>query len=663
MSIPFIAINKTSIDWQKGIPYFALSGDLYFKASDEFLKKKKLFIETIGLIPRWQKNKPEIFAIGDTNFNCGLKFLLTWTSWLQHAPKTAKLFYFSSEENPLSFNDLKQFLALWPEFEPQSSQFLDQYPILTPGFHQLSFDQGRINLTLMLGDRSSNFKQLLLNGDSRLELSLQSWAIDAWYIDEISIKNIANFNDEFFTTIALLSKRDTTLACSVPHKNIKKSIKKTGFQLTKISNKDIFTANFRQAQQSMPKPLTPWYAVKSLGCQQKRAIIIGSGLAGCTTAFALAKRNWQVCLIDSQQVGEGASGNRQAVLYPQLSAFRSPVTEFMLTAFLYAHQFYKQYIGQYFAGELKGSLQLACTTKEQKLQARLKSWLTDYPELGYVVNSKQASELAGLAINRGGLFIPQSGWIDSHGLCQFMASHKNITLYKQTSISQFVYQDQQWKVGDLDAEVLIIANGYQANQFVQTAHLPLKAIVGQMTFVKSSAFSQPLKYPLCGSGHLLPANNNYHLFGATYRHDHHFESQASDDQLNLNRLNTLLGKNEWLPEIADHWTGVRAVTPDYLPLVGPVAIESAFMQNYASLVEDAKRYLPLLPKLYPHLYVCAGFGSRGLTSIPLCGEWLAAQINGEPNFMPSYQIKALSPSRFMIKKITKNFKDRQKVQD
>jgi tRNA 5-methylaminomethyl-2-thiouridine biosynthesis bifunctional protein len=53
----------------------------------------------------------------------------------------------------------------------------------------------------------------------------------------------------------------------------------------------------------------------------------------------------------------------------------------------------------------------------------------------------------------------------------------------------------------------------------------------------------------------------------------------------------------------------------------------------------------------PGLYVNVGHGSRGLTSTPLCAELLAAHICNEPRPLPRDLMQALSPARFVIRKL------------
>ena len=662
MSHPFLPIETATIVWRDGFPYSPLFTDNYFSKENGLAEAEHVFIAGNQLIERWQNSTNEAFVIGETGFGTGLNFLLTWFFWLKHAPLSATLHYISCEKYPLTHEQLDLSSLKWPLLQNQAQCLRDNYPVLTPGFHHLLFEKGRLRLTLMLGEATTCFRELLLCGDSKLEPELRSRQVDAWYLDGFSpANNQAMWSSELVQLLALLSKAETTLATYVVEDLVQTNLSSAGFVTKKIkgygAKREMVKAQFKETREIFrTHRQTPWFSGIKKSRLNKKALVLGAGLAGCYTAQALASRGWQVTLLDENNTpGQGASGNRQAVLYPMLSAYRSPLTVFMLTAFLFARKTYQQILHRHPIGNLSGALQFAVNEKEKATQARLSEWLRAYPELGIFVDKSQASTLAGIKLKQGGLFIPGSGWLDSAALCRILIQSSLIEWVPNVAVDELHFADGCWHVDEFEASVLILANGYQSNQFIQTANLPLKVIRGQMTFLGCTTTSEQLKIPLCGEGHVLPAYDGMHAIGASYQIGN-FEKNnlPHDDAENLSKLARIPASVAWSTEVKTSWSGLRTAAPDYLPLVGPVPDKNLFMERFASLASDAKRWVPQAGAFLPGLFLCTGFGSRGLTTIPLAAEWLASLIHQEFSFLPSSMIRAFSPARFLVKELTSN---------
>lgn len=657
MSHPFEPIKTAAITWFEGLPQAA------FLEAKHFSKvwATQVFIDGNQLLSRWQVlgDGPNVhFIIAETGFGCGLNFLLTWFLWERYAPPAARLYFIASEPCPLALDDLARCFALWPTLDAQSSALLAHYPILTPGFHQLQFSKGRIMLTLMLGETETSFQELLVCGDSVLERKLRGSEVDAWFLNQFSGGKNA---ESLFATIDLLSKRGTTLATDLTADNIQQGLKSVGFSQASspfswaISKpiKPHVTVGVGPRSNFCLKRHTPWHVAPINTVKIKHAIVLGAGLAGCYTAHALARRGFRVTLIDEAcGVGGGASGNRQAILFPQLSAYRSPLNVFMLHAYLFARRVYPSLMSKKPFGNLSGLLQLAYNEKEEKAEAHLKAWLETYPKLGVLVDREQASVLAGISVTSGGLFIPGAGTIDSPQLCQLLMETAGIDWVADTAVTSLLYEAGEWHVNGYHAEVLVLANGFRASQFAETSQLPLKTIRGQMTSILSNEASERLKMPLCGNGHVLPACDGEHALGATYQSGSSDSAcYQEDDTYNLERLNSLPIELIFSNQVSGNWAGVRAATPDYLPLVGPVADAELFKAQFQGLASNSKRWVPSGGVFHKGLFLCAGFGSRGLTSIPFCAEWLGSLINSEPGYLPRHMVQALSPARFLRQKI------------
>ncbi|MBI2786049.1 MAG: bifunctional tRNA (5-methylaminomethyl-2-thiouridine)(34)-methyltransferase MnmD/FAD-dependent 5-carboxymethylaminomethyl-2-thiouridine(34) oxidoreductase MnmC [Legionella longbeachae] len=660
MSNFFIPIEKAELDWQGALPFSIQYNDIYHSSEGGIGQSFYVFINGNNLIKRWQSlpADPHLFTIAETGFGTGLNFLLSWSLWEQYAPPQSQLHFISCEKNPLSLEDLTKSLSFWPQLNKQAKELIASYPILTPGYHHLSFCNGRVSLTLMLGDALECFEQLLICGESKLENHLRTSFVDAWYLDGFApSKNKSMWSEPLIKVVAMLSKKDTTLATYTAAGSVKSTLNQYGFIVEKRKGfgpkRHMICARFSQLPSAfVGKRNTPWHVSIPKTHSKKSAVIIGAGLAGCFTAYSLAQRGWKVKLIDElNDVGSAGSANQQAVLFPKLSAYHSPLTQFMLSAFLYAARTYQFILNKADLGELNGSLLLAYNKKEQTAQSNLSAWLNHYPELGSLVDAQGASELSGLSLQQSALFIPLSGWINSPALCKFLIDREGISVETNCAVDQLIF-DKKWIVNNLETEVLILANGYQVNSFRETQHLPVKPIRGQMTAISATQQSIQLKVPLCSEGHVLPAVHGIHQLGATYELKTALaEIKDQDDQLNLTKLEQIAPDILWSKTVKNHWAGIRTTTPDYLPLVGKIADAKKFISLFSLLETNAKRWIAQPGPYYPGLYVCTGFGSRGLTTIPLSAEYLASLINNEMGILPRDLQRALSPARFLIKNI------------
>ena len=529
------------------------------------------------LITRFRALSPrDVFVVGEMDFGAGLNCLLAWQLFSKHAPKHAKLVIFSAEKHPLAINILKQCLNKHPRFSREAALLIDAYPVLIAGMHPLLFENGRVRINLMLGDASAHFKSLLVCGKRDLEARLKPWKINAWL----------DVDDDF-------KKADL---------------------------------------ESIIKPHTPWAVSEPMikpQHQKKQAVVVGAGLAGCFMAYALNQRGFQVSLLDSaSHVGAGASGVESAVLYPDLSAYRSPVSTWMLHAFLFATESYSAWLkADKIKGELNGILQFS-DKKASVLAER--------------VDAKKASQLAGLDITSDALFVEHAGWLDTRAVCEFLISRPGIDFQPNTAVHD---------LAGLDASVIVLANGAGVADYAETQHFPIELFRGQMSAIESNAVSSALKLPLCGAGHILPAANHMHWTGASYEGDVSDLINQKDNLANLAKLKALPVQDIWPNQMMKAWAGVRVKTPDYLPLVGPVPNALKFQKRFLGLSKDAKRFIPAPGAYYPGLYVCAGFGSRGLTSIPLAAEHLASIICDEPAWLSHQMTETLSPARFLVKAI------------
>ena len=103
------------------------------------------------------------------------------------------------------------------------------------------------------------------------------------------------------------------------------------------------------------------------------------------------------------------------------------------------------------------------------------------------------------------------------------------------------------------------------------------------------------------------------------------------------------------PEHLQGRAAFRCTSPDYLPIVGPLADREAFMEAFAALGKDARQVPDVACPWLDGFYVNSGHGSRGLITAPLCAELLAAWLDNEPLPLPRSVAEACHPNRFALR--------------
>jgi tRNA 5-methylaminomethyl-2-thiouridine biosynthesis bifunctional protein len=173
--------------------------------------------------------------------------------------------------------------------------------------------------------------------------------------------------------------------------------------------------------------------------------------------------------------------------------------------------------------------------------------------------------------------------------------------------------------------------------------------------------SRALRTVLCGEGYVAPARAGVHSLGATHKfRDFEIDVRTSEHDENVQRLGRLapalhaaLSAGRLDASKLEGLAGLRCSSPDYLPIIGPVAGAAAFTQAYAALVRDATLELGAPSPWLDGLYLNTAHGSRGLITAPLSGELLAAYLEGEPLPLPMSVTEALHPSRFLLRALVR----------
>jgi tRNA 5-methylaminomethyl-2-thiouridine biosynthesis bifunctional protein len=668
-----------------GTPYSEEFNDIYFDSKSGYQQSEDIFIHGNNISKRIQQNN-DSFVIAETGFGTGLNFLLTLQAYkkLQTSAPNANLCnlnFISVEKFPLSKAQLSKSLSSLPQLKFFTDLLLEQYPEMTHDSESIkeingSFFDGKVSLKVIIDDAAQGLSKIKTN---------KRGSVDAWYLDGFSpAKNPEMWSEQLFSEIGRLSKVQASIATFTVAGFVKRHLKKIGFRVEKKSHRgdreQILTGVFQQSPNT-----TKGYQLRPNIIKPQHASIIGGGIASACAAYALTKQGIKVTLYcKDNSLAQGASSNAIGALYPLLHQQADDISLFYQQAFWRAKALYSEVSEQGFdfPHQWCGLLEIAykdSIAARQKRFTELATWPTS---LIHNINAKQASDIANIALDHGGLFMPNAGWIDPPALVNQMINaakgtgrltvKTNVLVNKIEQVLPFEEDTQKeqihWRLltekGNFDANVLIVCGGAESIEIDYIKQLPFSAVQGQVTSMKTNNSIKPLSTVICHKGYLTPTSSSsqhqeIHCIGATFKKNNtSIVATEEDDKFNLAMLATCL------PDLAReiNWTEkdiskskarLRCMTPDHMPMVGAMPNIQQHIETYPHLAKDKNWKYKQAAPVVNNLYVMMGFGARGLCSAPLAADILTADLCGTPYPVDNEMLFNLSPNRFVIRDIVK----------
>ena len=594
-----------------GTPYSEEYGDVYHSAAGGPAQARHVFLAGNELPERWRGR--DRFVILETGFGFGLNFLATWDSWRADSQRTARLHFVSIEKHPFALSDLRALHARYAEFAPLAAELQARWPMLVPGVLRIELDSGRVLLTLLFGDIAEAGKSLRL-------------AADAIYLDGFAPgKNPEMWSAETIKTLAHLCAPGATAATWSTAATLRDALAANGFEVEKragfAAKREMTVARLARGERVAPV------------ARERRAIVIGAGIAGAAVTERLCARGWEVTLIERRaRPAEEGSGNPAGVFHPMVAADDNVLARLTRSGALYAEAHWTRLAeaGHAPRRERCGVLQLARDAKEEASQLRAIESLGYPPGFARFVDRDKASALAGVEVGTGGLWFERSGWAAPSSVvnAQLAACGAGLKAMFGRDVATLARESGTWSARDAQGEeiacapLVVLANANEAVRFMPSLTGKLRPVRGQITYLPQRSLRAPRTVVLRG-GIVLPPIDDRVIVGATFDHDDDDSSvRASSHAANLERLAHILpGAKPQLDAAAlEGRVGFRCVTRDHLPIVGALDEEDA-------------------------LYGALAYGSRGLVWASLLGELLACLIEDEPLPLDSRLADSLSRAR------------------
>ena len=580
----------------EGTPYSEAYGDVYHSAGGGPAQARHVFLGGNGLPERWRGRRS--FTILETGFGFGLSFAETLRAWREDPQRCERLHFASIEKHPFERADLSLLLGKFQD--GISRELAARWPMLVPGMHRIKFDDRKVTLTLFFGDVAVGLPQLSL-------------AADAIFLDGFApAKNPAMWEPRLLRHLGRLAAPGCTVATWSVAAPVREALEGAGFKVEKAkgfgTKRDMLVGRTIRTRFGEPPSF-----------EERKAIVIGAGLAGAAAAERLASRRWQVTLLERHaQPAAEASGNPAGAFHPVVSPDDSLFARLTRASFLYLLHHWKNIPGLEWAR--CGVLQMARDADELDSQKRA------LDVLGYPPAYAQFDAV------RGGLWFPAAGWARPVTLVKGLLSHFPIEQVFNREVSSLSREGNIWSAVDAQrrviasAPVVVLANAADALRLSPQPAVRLRRVRGQLTLVPAIA---GLDHVLLRGGMALPGIDGRSVVGASFdMDDEDPEVRADSHAGNLARLEQMLpGASQGLdPENLEGRVGFRAVVRDRLPLVGPLP--------------DARGQ---------GLYGAFAYGSRGLLWTSLAGELIASMLDGEPLPVERALVAALAPGRFLLR--------------
>lgn len=542
-------------------------------------------------LPHAWANLPA-WTVLDTSFAALTPFLHCWHRW-QVDPQRPRMLHYVGLLSPAQARALPamahQVAHAHPPYQPLAHALAAACVDVSAGQHRILLAQGQLSLTLCVGDSTT-----LLAEQQFLGHTVWVHGIDAVW-------------DKWRTkALARCSQRGARLAMEAPPSEAASWLAEAGYVDVQPNGHGL-QARFQPpwrlgGRDQFPAPLLP-----------QRCTVVGAGISGASVARALARRGWQVTVIDQHAApAGGASGLPAGLVVPHVSADDSPRSRMSRVG-------------------ARLMLQHAQTLLQEG---------TDWQPNG--VQERDLDQNTTRWHAHGAWIRPAQlvrAWLDHPGIRCVYGAHVT-RLQRQQGVWQLLGTEARpWA----ESELVVLANATGCVPLMlapaHAQHLgtglaqrleSLHAVHGTVSYAPHTGPSMPAHWPphpVNGHGNFLPwvplDTGAAWLAGSTFEPEripeqpsHRLAPLAEQHRANAQRLCELLPSvgadlaQAFARGEVQHWSGTRGVTHDRLPWVGPLQDEQEGTT--------------------PSLWIHAGMGARGLTFSALGAELLVARLAGEP---------------------------------
>lgn len=594
-------------------------------------RARHVFVAGNGLPGRWQGRTR--FVVLETGWGQGHNFLATWHAWRQDPARCERLVFVSLETHPLRREDLARALAAspWPE---QAAQLVERWPPLTSGLHTLSFEGGRVELLLGLGDARTLLRELVLQAN-------------AFYLCGLAPQRNPELLDRYLLkSLARHAAPGATAASWSASPTLREALTANGFAiepapaLAALADlPDMTVARFAPRH-----PLQRPAGREPLAPGARSAVVVGAGLAGAACALALAREGVACTVIDTLAApAQASSGNPAGLFHGTLNPDDGPHARFNRAAALATQAL----VAELGLPHQPGLLRLETRLAEAAMQGA--------PGYVQALSAEAASARAGTQLAHPAWFYPGGGALAPGDYTRAMLATSGAVLQLGVAVAALREVACGWQLLNSAGEVVaqaplvVLAGGHgqlpllgAVSAVADSAGLAQDLVVqrGQISHLPTAPWCPGL--PIAGDGYAIADGQGGLWCGATTQDGDLDPTLREADQAEnftrYARLAGLAGPTELRHAPLAGRVGWRLMAPDRLPLVGGLATPGPLAEQ-----------LRLQPRR-AGLVLCTALGSRGITWAALAGRLVAALALGGPRPLEADLLDAVDPMRFALRR-------------
>jgi tRNA 5-methylaminomethyl-2-thiouridine biosynthesis bifunctional protein len=416
----------------------------------------------------------------------------------------------------------------------------------------------------------------------------------------------------------------------------------------------------------MTQSKAPWFVKPTRINHSMKVAIIGAGIAGCCLALRLKNDGHDVTLFDrNDRAGLEGSGNQIGLIKPRLDLDKRGFGAFNKQAYLYAVDYYDQLVQDgipVWIGS-RGLFEMAENDQDSLRQQMLIDAKILSSDEMCLLSKEEASLRLGVAVPNGGLWYSRSGCVEPSKLCQILV--KDIQCAFNQNITALKMIDHTWQLYDCDkvifeGDCVVLATAGETQTLNPFCDLHFEGRRGQVSYLRATDETKTLKYALSCEGYVTQALINVegidcHLVGASFERwadfsdKSYLEMRENSNENNRDKMKRFFP--DWEGDILGGRVGMRAMTLDHLPMVGPLYDDKTYVEKYARLKHGPRAQVFENADYIDGLYIMAGLGARGVQTAPLLADLLSSYISGTSSPVEEIVREALHPARFKIRSI------------